>query len=158
MIVLLFYDKRLSFMVIATGEISAINNFMDIVGQEIFLNNIMFKSDLSNITPFEYCLFKSMRNNYQIISHILSFEVIELLTNDMDSLYRIIYWMVNKKTDERIFDFIIDKLELNQNNKLLKILKHRPSKSKIGISYHDKSIINTAIKTNNIVTCKNLYL
>ena len=152
-----FYDKRLSFMVLNTGQISAINEFMDIVGQEIFLNNVIFKSDLSNITPFEYCLYKTIdNNNYQIITHLLSFDIMQILINDMDSIYRIVFWMVNKKIDDRIFDFLVDKLELNQNDKLLKVLNYKPSKSKIGFTYHDKSIICVAIRANNVNICKKL--
>merc|ERR1711920_867475 len=63
---------------------------------------------------------------------------------------------MHKKISEQIFDFVLDKLCLNESENLMKTLSHSPKKSDFGCSYHDKSLICVCVRANNVVCCKKL--
>ncbi len=134
---------------IATGNINGINQFIEIIGSDskhLFFKNIFFKSDLNNITPFEYCLFtKNISNKYKLIKHLfLIFDefIMDELINNINALYRILVWILNEKEN------LMKVLNYSYTNK---------PKTTDSVTYNDKALITVALRgSNNICVCKKI--
>eukprot|EP01084_Bolivina_argentea_P136560 240502_1 len=114
-----FVNKMIPEIISLTGDVEAVRNFCKAVGEKVFMNYIVTKTDNSDVTTLEYCLVVQGKKNRkrdlsQVIKYFLSHSfVIDAMRQDITKLYRMFYWIFSSFNTD-IFEFILKALELKK--------------------------------------------
>eukprot|EP01084_Bolivina_argentea_P229570 387429_1 len=117
--------------VVLTGDIEAITWWSNAVGEKVFLDYIVHKPDIWNITSFEWCIIhlgkkKSKRGSMymEVIKHFISNPlVLDALQKSIERQHRILHWIFSA-FKPLAFELMVKTFHLDEQKSLLRLMQY----------------------------------